>query len=237
MRITVINGAQNKGCTCKMKDMFLGALGGGHEITEYHLPRDMPEFCAGCKTCFHSDISACPHREHTVPIWDSIKKSELIVITSPVYVLRATGQVKALLDHYASKFMAHSPDSELFAKKAVVITNSAGAGTKNVVKDIGTSLDWWGVARRYSIGQALFYTEWDKVGDKAKSGIKRQCLRVAGKARRPVGKPRLKIRALFRMMAVAHRMINRRLARAGDPETKDFRYWKGKGWLNGGKPW
>ncbi|GHU99741.1 hypothetical protein FACS1894211_05690 [Clostridia bacterium] len=51
MRIVVINGAKNKGCTYKMKDLFLEALGGGHEITEYHLPDDAPVFCTGCKAC------------------------------------------------------------------------------------------------------------------------------------------------------------------------------------------
>jgi len=237
MKITVINGVQNKGCTFHMKDIFLDAVGKEHEVVEYHLPYDMPSFCSGCKACFYKDITACPHREYTVPIWESIKESDVIVITSPVYVLRATGQVKALLDHYASKFMVHSPDKELFFKKAVIITNSAGAGLKNVIRDIGTSLDWWGVAKRYSISQKLFETRWEKVSDKRKKSIEKQCLRITKKIEKPVKKPRLKIRLLFRIVKIMHKMLNKSFAKKGEPETADYQHWKNAGWLDGDKPW
>lgn len=237
MKITVINGTKNKGCTYKMKDAFLEALGGGHEITEYHLPADASEFCTGCKACFLKDISACPHRGYTVPVWNSILAADLIVFTSPVYVFHATGQVKALLDHYGTKWMAHSPEREMFLKKAVIITNAAGAGMKNVIKDIGDSLDYWGVAKRYSIKQALFGAEWEKVSVKKKADINKQCVRVAKKVQRPVKKPRFKIRFLFGVMGMAQKMINKSLVKKGEPETTDYRYWKDNGWLNGGKPW
>ncbi|MCL2300202.1 MAG: hypothetical protein FWC27_08680 [Firmicutes bacterium] len=68
MNITVINGTEQHGCTFAMKEQFLAAMGAGHSITEYFLPRDCPAFCTGCKACFFKDISVCPHRAHTVPI-------------------------------------------------------------------------------------------------------------------------------------------------------------------------
>lgn len=237
MKITVINGTKNKGCTYKMKDAFLEALGNGHEITEYHLPADAPEFCTGCKACFFKDISVCPHREYTVPIWNSILAADLIVFTSPVYVFHVTGQMKALLDHYGTKWMAHSPEKEMFFKKTVIITNAAGAGMKNVIKDIGDSLDYWGVARRYAIKQALFGAEWDKLPDKKKANIKKRCERVANKVQKPVKKPRFKIRFLFGVMKIGQKMINKSLVKKGEPQTTDYNYWKAQGWFDGGKPW
>jgi multimeric flavodoxin WrbA len=237
MKIMVINGTQNKGCTYKMKEMFLEALGKAHEITEYRLPDDAPVFCTGCKACFFKDISVCPHREYTLPIWNGIKEADLIVITSPVYVFHATGQIKALLDHYGTKWMAHSPEKELFLKKAVIITNAVGQGMKNVIKDIGDSLDFWGVARRYSIRQALFVVEWEKVSEKKKQNIRKQCIRVAKKVQGPVKKPRFRIRLLFKIMGIAQKLINKSLIKKGESETIDYRYWKKNGWLNGDKPW
>ena len=237
MKIVVINGAKNKGCTYKMKDMFLEALGGGNEVTEYHLPDDAPVFCTGCKACFGKNISVCPHREYTVPIWNSILEAELLVFTSPVYVLRVTGQMKALLDHFGTKWMAHSPEAEMFFKKAVVITNAAGQGMKSVVKDIGVSLDFWGIAKRYQVSKALFYTNWKDVSDKAKADIKKQCRAVAKKVSKPVNRPRFKVRFLFSVIKTAQKMINKKLIKDGQPQTIDYLYWQEKGWLNGGKPW
>ena len=220
-----------------MKNMFLETLGGGHEITEYNLPDDAPVFCTGCKACFYKNISVCPHREYTQPIWNSILTSELIIFTSPVYVFHATGQVKALLDHFGTKWMAHSPERGMFLKKAVIITNAAGQGTKNVIKDIGVSLDFWGVAKRYSISKALFYTNWDDVSDKTKADIKKQCVNVSKKVKKAVKKPRFKIRFFFSVMKLAQKMINRKLVKDGQPQSMDYKYWEENGWLSGGKPW
>ena len=90
-----------------MKEMFLSSIGSGHDITEFYLPRDCPVFCTGCKKCFYADISVCPHSEYTVPIWESILEADLLVLTSPTYVFHVTAQMKALLDHFATKWMAH----------------------------------------------------------------------------------------------------------------------------------
>jgi multimeric flavodoxin WrbA len=221
-----------------MKEMFLKTLGDGHDITEFNLPKDLPVFCTGCKACFHQDISICPNKKYTIPIWDSFKNADVIVITSSVYVLHASAQVKAMLDHFGSKWLAHSPDKEMFLKKAVIITNCAGQGMKNVIKDIGASLDFWGIAKRYSIKQALFYTDWDKVDAKTKAKINKQCISVAKMIQEPVKKPRFKIRFLFNMMKLAHKkLIHDRLQKDGEPETKDYQYWKEQGWFDGNKPW
>ena len=104
MKITVINGTEQKGCTFAMKEAFLSAMGDGHGITEYYLPRDCPAFCVGCKACFSRDIGVCPHGRHTVPIWESIVSADLLVFASPTYVFHVTAQMKALLDHYGTKW-------------------------------------------------------------------------------------------------------------------------------------
>ncbi|SDX18061.1 hypothetical protein [Tepidimicrobium xylanilyticum] len=52
MKIVVINGTEVKGCTYRMKELFLENLRNGNDIIEFYLPKDMPKFCSGCKTCF-----------------------------------------------------------------------------------------------------------------------------------------------------------------------------------------
>lgn len=238
MNILVVNGTEQKGCTYSMKELLLDTLGRENSITEYYLPRDCPEFCIGCKACFYKDITVCPHSKYTVPIWDAISAADLLILTSPVYVFHATGQMKALLDHYATKWMAHSPEKQIFSKQAVVITNAAGAGMNNVVKDIGDSLYYWGVARVYTVKQGLFESRWEFVTEKRKANIKRQC-DIVYRRLKPVGnvKPSIGVKCRFFIMRMAQIMINKDLQKRGQPETRDHIYWMENGWLGKEKPW
>jgi multimeric flavodoxin WrbA len=238
MKITVINGTQQKGCTYVMKELFLSSLGDGHDITEYYLPRDCPVFCSGCKACFFKDLTVCPHANYTVPIWESILSADLLVITSPSYVFHLTGQLKALLDHYATKWMAHSPEAPMFSKHAVIITNAIGQGMGKTAKDIKDSVDFWGVARTYIIKQALFQAKWDMVSEKRKLSIQKQCDKVVSKvlSRKKVT-PVLKIKILFYVMRFSQKMIDKSERKAGRKQTQDYLYWQKQGWLNGSKPW
>ena len=237
MKITVINGTEHRGCTYSMKEVFLSLLG-EHSITEFYLPRDCPEFCAGCKACFVRGISVCPHSQYTVPIWENILAADLLVFTSPTYVFHVTAQMKALLDHYGTKWMAHSPDKLMFGKQAVIITNAIGQGMGKTAADIKDSLDYWGIARTYTINMALFQAEWEMVSGKRKEVFKKRCGHVAGKINKnKTAKPRLKIRALFFIMKTAQIMIDRAETKAGRNHTADYLYWKENGWLDGKKPW
>ena len=238
MKITVMNGTEQKGCTFAMKERFLSALGDGHEVTEYVLPRDCPVFCTGCKACFYSNISVCPHAQYTVPIWESILEADLLVFTSPTYAFHATAQMKALLDHLATKWMAHSPEKPMFGKQAVIITNAIGQGMRKTARDIKDSLDFWGVARTFVIKQALLRPRWDAVSGKRKQAIQKQCERVAGKLKTEQRvTPRLKIKLLFFVMKISQGMIDKSERKAGRERTKDYLYWKEMGWLDGKKPW
>ena len=238
MNILVINGTEQKGCTFAMKEVFLAAMGGGHDITEYFLPRDCPVFCAGCKACFFRDISVCPHSQYTAPIWESVLKADLLVFTSPTYVFHVTAQMKALLDHYGTKWMAHSPEKPMFSKQAVIITNAIGQGMGKTARDIKDSLDFWGVARTYIIKQALFQAKWDDVDDKRKSAVKAKCEKATAKIKsKKCVKPSIKIKILFFVMKLAQSMIDKGERKAGREHTKDYLHWKENGWLDGKKPW
>jgi multimeric flavodoxin WrbA len=238
MRIVVINGTEQRGCTHAIKEMFLDAVGRENPITEFVLPADCPAFCTGCKACFYKDISVCPHAEYTVPIWKAISAADLLVFATPVYVFHATAQMKALLDHYGTKWMAHSPEKQMFNKQAVILTCAAGAGMNGAIKDISDSLHYWGVSKIYTVKQALYETRWDMVSQKRKDSVARKCSSLVRRIK-PAEKvmPGIGTKARFAIMRTAIKMINKSQIKAGQPETQDHKYWRENGWLNGASPW
>lgn len=239
MKIVVLNGTEVKGCTHNMKKLFLQSLGGNNEVTEYYFPKDCPAFCTGCKACFYKDISACPAKEYTMRIWESIKASDLIVVTSPSYCFGATAQIKAILDHFGTKWIAHSPEKEMFFKQAVIITNAIGAGMGNVVKVIGGSLSNWGISKIYAIKQALFDVNWELVAPKRKNKIIKKCKAVSKKVNKCVGKVKvsLKTKLYFKLFKFMQKMIHKSEIKKGRGETQDHKYWSKQGWLAKGAPW
>ena len=147
MNITVINGTEKYGVTYRLKEMFLTAFKHNANITEYYLPKDCPNFCNGCISCITKGENTCKDEEYIGKIDKSLLDADLIVMTSPAYVFHSTGAMKAFLDHFAYRWLSHRPASEMFEKRAVIITQCLGAGAKSAAKDIKHSLSWWGVSK------------------------------------------------------------------------------------------
>lgn len=227
MKITVIHGQSHKGSTYHIAKQLCEKLGG--EVTEFFLPRDFDCFCIGCAACF-ADETKCPHYEKLLPITAAMDEADVIILTSPVYVMHAAGSMKAFLDHYGYRFLVHRPEEKMFRKQAVCISTAAGAGMKRAVKDMADSTFFWGIARTYRIGVAVMESRWDMVKPKIKSGIDRKTTLLARKISGNVGKikPDLKTRAFFGIMSM--------MQKNGFNPT-DAEYWKEKGWTKGKRPW
>ena len=186
MKITVINGTPVKGVTWNMKEQFLDPFRESCEIKEFILPKDMPEFCVGCKNCFFKGEDRCPHTEYITPIWKAILETDLIVFAYPVYALRAPGSVKALLDHFCVHWMVHRPEKEMFSKNAVILTNSVGAPNTAAQKDVITSLTWMGISKIRRLGIGLMEgVIWPELSEKRKAfiykkvdALSRQCMNL-----------------------------------------------------------
>ncbi|MEG0092369.1 MAG: NAD(P)H-dependent oxidoreductase [Oscillospiraceae bacterium] len=229
MKIVVINGTEVKGCTYQMKEAFLEQLRKGNEIEEYYLPKDMPHFCCGCKTCFKESELKCPHAEYTMPIWNAMLSAELLVFTSPTYALRVTGQMKALLDHFACHWMVHRPDEKMFHKKAVVLANAIGPVTNGTLKDIATSLSWLGVSDIKTLGIGLMEGAiWGELSDKRRKiiteKVKKFSMRYIKDDRARKG---IKVSAKFAICKMMHQKF---ITKEGQLSADD-QHWVGNGWV------
>lgn len=228
MKITVIHGQSHKGSTYNIAKELYDKLGG--EVTEFFLPKDFDCFCLGCTACFTDSETKCPHYEKLKPLTEAMDNANVIIFTSPVYVMHATGSMKAFLDHYGYRFMVHRPEGKMFTKQAVCISTAAGAGMKSTIKDMADSTFFWGIAKTYKLGVAVMETRWEMVKPNIKAKIDKKTTALAKKISRRVGKikPNIKTKGFFSIMAMVQK---------NGFNPADVNYWKEKGWTNGKRPW
>ena len=232
MKITVIYGTQRKekSSTYNIAQQFIGQLSQGDEVTEFFLPKSMPNFCRGCWRCF-TDYTKCPDYVYLKPMVESMLAADLLIFTAPVYVYHVPGQVKAFLDHFAYRWMSHQPMREMFHKQALLISTAAGAGTKSTLKDLKDSMTYWGVARTHTFGRNVNASDWDTVREKKKLQLQKDVEKISVKVKagsRNI-KPSLKVKGLFYAMRFMQRYLHFNPA--------DVKYWQEQGWLEKKRPW
>ncbi len=237
MKITVINGTEKHGVTYRLKEIFLSEFRQTADITEYYLPKDCPDFCIGCTNCILKGENLCKNADKIRVIEKSLLEADLIVMTSPAYVFHATGAMKALLDHFAYRWMPHRPAPEMFAKRAVILTQCLGAGAKSTAKDIKHSLSWWGISQiGIFTGALMGDTVWDKLSEKKRTELTEKVKKLSRKfARINYAKP-ARTNLITKIKFSFCRVMQKSLHKA-DPEYLDGKYWAQQGWLDGVRPW
>ncbi|WP_455538926.1 flavodoxin family protein [Terrisporobacter sp.] len=232
MKIAVIHGQNHKGCSYHVSKSLLEKLTTENNISEFFLPKDMPKFCTGCYTCLVKGEEYCPHYKYIKPITESILKSDLLVFTTPVYCLRASGAMKALLDHYFTWFVVHRPKEEMYFKKAIIISSGAGNGMRQAAKDIKTSLFYWGISNIKVYKLRSMAMSWPDISDKNKEKIENDMSKLANQINNAHKKERVSLRCKFIFYLM-------RMAQQKDKEScsKDNEYWQEKGWLDDKRPW
>ncbi|AJA47359.1 NADPH-dependent FMN reductase [Clostridium pasteurianum DSM 525 = ATCC 6013] len=232
MKIVVIYGTEHRGSTYNISQLFLEKLRSKpEEVVEFFLPKDMPYFCVGCAKCFTVSEKLCPHYSRINPIKEAMEKADLMILTSPVYVFHASGQMKAFLDHFGFQWMVHRPNKTMFSKMALIISTAAGGGMKSTNKDIKDSMNFWGVGKIFTYGKAVAAINWEGVSEKKKIEINRDVERIAAKILSRFGniKPSLKVKKLFYIM----RLVQKRFT----INAVDKEYWESQGWLGHKRPW
>ena len=237
MKVAVINGTEKKGVTSRLKDIFLEALGGGAEVTEFFLPRDCPDFCTGCLACFLRDERLCRDAQYVQKIEKAMLEADLLVFTSPAYVFHATGAMKSMLDHFGYRWMPHRPAREMFGKRAVIITQCLGAGGRSAAKDIRDSLSWWGAGSIKTCAFRLMSeVRWEKIPDKKKAAMTKKLVKTAEKMRGTDFSGPARTGIITKLKFYAVRTMQKNLGKR-DPEYTDYKYWRENGWTGSVRPW
>lgn len=232
MKILMINGTMRKGSTYQVGKLAIEEImQEGDQLTELFLPKDMPEFCRGCAACIRESETRClDYLMYMKRFTRMIDEADLLIFTSPVYVMHVSGAMKALLDHYGYRCMIHRPEASMFGKQAICIVTAAGGGIRSALKDIKDSLLYWGVARIYTLGVKVGTSGFEHMEQAAKDQVTENIRKLALKIHREPAavKPGLKTKILFYIM--------RKVVRVGN-NPADQKYWEEKGWLAKERPW
>lgn len=230
MKITIIYGSPRKGSSYRAAQIFKEEMlkNGEIEFSEFFLPKDLPEFCCGCMACFTYGRDKCPHCQYTLPILDSMLKSDAFIFTTPVFVLQTSGSMKNFLDHFGHIFLVHRAEELMFSKKAFILSTTAGAGTKAAIKTIKTNLKYWGINRTYSSGFALHEVDWHNMKLKRKNKFETKIQKNASKFYKEVAggkkhKPYLTTKIMFNLM--------RGMIKKYNDDSLDKQYWQEKNWF------
>lgn len=237
MKIAVINGTEKRGVTHRLKEIFLAEFREQAEIAEFYLPKDCPGFCTGCISCILKGESACKDAEKIGAIERALLQADLIVMASPAYVFHITGAMKALLDHFAYRWMPHRPAPEMFGKRAVILTQCLGAGAKSAAKDIKHSLSWWGISKIGVFAGALMSDiAWDKLPARRQAKLTRKIQALSQKfAHIDYARP-ARTSLMTKVKFEFCRKMQKKLYQK-NPEYLDAKYWAQQGWLGRSRPW
>ncbi len=235
MKIVVVNGNSRHGSTWNCKEQLLKAIEKYEEIDvkNFVLPNDMPHQCLGCFSCIMRGEDKCPHAGSVSPFVSAMEQADVIVLTSPIYALDVSGQLKSLLDHLCFMWVSHRPNPKMFKKIGVTVATTAGFGLNHATKTMRYSLQYWGARRIFSLKVPVAAAQWEDVTDKKKDSAKRKAEKKAKSIVKSVKKvdrlqPKLFIRFMFWMM--------KSMMKKNTWNSTDRSHWEAQGWLAGSRP-
>ena len=124
MRVVVITGSPHKrGTSALLADEFIrGAEEAGHRVYRFDTAFECVHPCIGCETC-ECGKKPCVFKDGMMPLYDELKKADMVVFVSPVYYHALSAQIKMAID----RFHGIEIDLQHHSKKAMLILTAAAA--------------------------------------------------------------------------------------------------------------
>lgn len=237
MKITVINYSNKQGITYELKKIFLEDFK-NDEITEFYLIDEPIGYCTGCTNCFLKDEKYCKDYESVKRINDVMIESDLLVFAYPTYAFHTPAPIKNLLDHLGFQWIIHRPNKKMFNKRAVIITQCMGGGTKSAIKDVKDSLSWWGVSKIYTYQASIRDKSiiWKKITQKRKDELTEEIKELSGKIKNIDFKKSPRVSMLTKIKFLIAKRLQISLNKNKNLSA-DAIYWKENGWLGKNRPW
>lgn len=232
MKVTIIHGQSHKGITYTMTNTLLKYLK-GEEFREFFLPKDGPDFCYGCNSCFLKGEEKCPSADKVQSIAKAMEWADVIILDSPCYVMEMSGALKNLMDHLAYRWITHRPHGSMFNKVGIVVCSSAGVPTKGILKSMGKQLKWMGVPKVYHFGLMSNAMGVSDLKAEKLNDIDKKANKIAKRVKSRMACPRVGIKGII-MFNIFKGMQSSEKS-AWNP--KDREWWVNQGWTKKVRPW
>ena len=230
MKIVMIHGQNHHGSTWHVSHVLLEKMTCDKKVKEYYLPKDLNHFCCGCYGCIKQREN-CPFWKEKSVMMKDILEADLLILTSPNYCMMPSAPLKAFFDLFFTNWMIHRPYQEMFLKKAVVISTSAGASPKKTTKAIAYTLSHWGIPYIIQYGKAIQAMNWEGVSLKTKEKIEKDMTHIASRLLKKQ-KPHVGIKTKGYFFFA--RMLQKQ---NWGSSQEEYQYWKDQGWLDHQRPW
>ncbi len=137
MKVIAFNGSPRKtwNTATLLNKALEGAASQGAEIELIHL-YDLNYkgciSCFACKTKGGKSYGKCPVQDDLAAIFKKVEEVDAIILGSPIYLGRVTGEMAASLDRFVFQYLVYSnPPQSLFPKKI----NTGFIYTMNVTEE------------------------------------------------------------------------------------------------------
>ena len=112
MKITVLNGSPRlNGDTAKMIKQFKEtAEGCGHEVGIFDVCHMNIKGCLACEYCHERNKGVCIQKDDMEKIYEALKKTEMLILASPIYYHNLSGQLKCVIDRFYSILYPEAPE-------------------------------------------------------------------------------------------------------------------------------
>jgi multimeric flavodoxin WrbA len=222
-RVTAFVGCARKKYTYNAVRQFLDNLQShGHieyeivTLSDYRLGT-----CRGCKTCFEKGEEFCPLKDDRDLLIEKMMMSDGVVFASPNYSFQVSALMKIFLDRLG--FIFHRPC--FFGKSFTSIIAQGIYGGQKIER----YLNFVGTGLGFNTVKGTYFTALEPMTETGKQKLGKLLARQSEKFNKSLMKNNFPVPAPFKLMIF--RMGRMSIKLELDECSRDFRYYKEKGWF------
>ena len=223
LKVTAFVGSARKKHTYNTTKQFLEKLKSLGDIeseivmlSDYNL-----KTCKGCQVCFQKGEEFCPSKDDRNKLIKKINNSEGIIFASPNYSFHVSGYMKVFLDRLGFAF--HRP--RFFGKTYTSIVTQGIYGGRGIVK----YFNFIGNGLGFNVVKGSCIRSLEPMTEKGQKKIEDILDRHSKRFYSRLIKEKYPTPPLFKLMAF--RMGRTSIKIMLNPNFKDYRYYREKGWF------
>ena len=183
VNVTIIYGTKTKSSTYNCVELLLNnlRLNMNIEVTEFLLPKYLPNFFYGHLSCFVNNKNTYSPLSNIDNIVNSINESDLIILTCPVLSCDISSEMKSFLDYLSYKSLENKSESIMRNKIGLIMSTSLGAGLPHAIHKLKRIMISCGASNTFTFSKTFYEMNWQDVTLKSKMHITKKLFKLSNK--------------------------------------------------------